>query len=302
MESEALLIPHTHLRLDLAALLLAAFERLYLLQPTEAPPKGAFKELVAQGQVALLSPPPLGDKLPWFERLIASYEEWGNMMRWPENVSLFRARPEVLEESVSEIKAAILGKPERREDPLLKARVILQLAQNLDQRLEELDFEYNFLKEQAGKLSSFILGNDPTVKRFESWMTNLVEPSWELSNLRERLLAWARLFLEIESHPNILVSDQIEVLEELLELAPEAQKMGSVSLSSASSLKSQEKLRELREKTKRLLKGIPLREETPPCLEIWRFEASPKALMKRLLRKDSPLEGGHFYFGLLKHA
>ncbi len=301
MESEALLMPHTHLRLDLAALLLTAFERLYLLQPTEALPKGAFKELVAQGQVRLLTPPPLGDKLLWFERLIASYEEWGNMMRWPENVSLFRARPEVLEESVSEIKAAILGRPEKREDPLLKARVILQLAQNLDQRLEELDFEYDFLKEQAGKLSSFILGNDPTVKRFESWMTNLVEPSWELPNLRERLLAWARLFLEIDSTPKIFVSDQIEVLEELLELTPKAQKMGSVSLAPAS-LKSQERLAELREKTKRILQGIPLREETPPFLEIWRLETSPKALMKRLLRKDAPLKEGHFYFGFLRHA
>ncbi len=296
-----MLIPHTHLRLNLANLLLLAFERLYLLQPTEAPPGGAFKELVDKGVVKIICPPPLGEKLVWFEQLITAYEEWGNMMRWPENVSLFKARPEVLEETVSEIKAAILGKEPQKEDPVFKARVILQLAQNLDQRLEELDFEYEFLKEQANKLANFILGHDPTVRRFENWVTHGIEISWELPNVKERLMAAARLLLMVQWPTNILVTDQIEVTETLLDLAPQPQRLGQVSLPSSETPNIEEK-KHVQEKIRRVLGGFPLWEEERPSLEWWSLPVEGKSLLAKLLNVKEKLKEGRTFLAHLHHV
>ncbi len=302
MEIKALLIPHTHLRLDLAELLLAAFDQIILLQPTEAPPKGAFAELLEKNLVTTINPPPLGEKLVWFERLIASYEEWGQMMRWPENVAMFRSRPEVLEETVSEIKAAILGTPQKQEDPDLKARIILQLAQNLDRRLEELDFEYEDLKNHARRLSDFILGQDPTVRRFEKWVVEEKEPSWQLTNLQERLLAFARLLkLRGEIPTENLVTDQWEVVETFLDLAPSAQKLGSLSLAPLSP--PRESLNQNKEKISKILtKNESLSEQKPPLLEIWKLSVSPLALFEALLRSKPCEEGGLTQVFYLRHA
>ncbi len=302
MELEALLFPHTYLRLDLAHLLLSVFDKIYLLQPTEAKPEGAFEELISKGIVIPLAPPPLKGKLIWFKRLIASYEEWGNMMRWPENVSLFKARPEVLEETVAEIKAAILGKDQKKEDPVFKARVILQLAQNLDRRLEELDFEYKFLKEQADRLSNFILGNDPTVKRSQNWITMGIEPSWELANLHERVLAAARLLLLTELPTNILVTDQLEIIETCLDLFPETQNLGKCTLKPFESIENQEERSLIQEKIKRIFQNIPLREEEAPALEIWKLPTGLKNLFESLLGKKSPKREGFSFLCHLWHV
>ena len=301
---EALLVPHTHLRFDLARLLLSVFDRVFLLQPTEAPPRGAFRELVEKGHVFLLTPPPLGEKLLWFERLIASYEEWGQMMRWPENVALFRSRPEVLEDTVAEIKAAILGKSPPKEDPVLSARIILQLAQNLDQRLEELDFEYEDLKGYARRLSEFILGQDPTVRRFENWVVEEKEPSWELVKLEERLLAFSRLITLIEQLPtSSLVTDQWEVVENFIDLVPEGQKRGQISITPVSSPEDLQLREEVQKKLFQLLanNGEKPQDVKPPLLEVWHLKASPPSLFKAYLEKG-PLEEGRTIIFYLRHA
>ncbi len=302
MKVEALLVPHTYLRLDLARLLLSLFDKIFLLQPTEAEPQTAFKELVTRGHVALLTPPPLGEKLVWFERLIRSYEEWGQMMRWPENVALFRARPEVLEETVSEIKAAITGNSPPKEDPDFTARVVLQLAQNLDQRLEELDFEYEDLKQHARRLSDFILGQDPTVRRFENWVTEGQEPQWELVNLEERFLAFARLVRLLKTLPTSnLVTDQWKVLETLVDLVSEARKLGQVSIALVSSQEDLEHKKETKEKLTRVLKGEKIEEQKLPLLEIWELKASVHSIFGAFLKKELLKEGNSLLF-YLRHA
>jgi len=300
LKIRALLIPHTHLRLDLAELLLAAFDQIILLQPTEAKPKGAFQELVERKLVDISTPPPLGEKLVWFERLISSYEEWGQMMRWPENVAMFRSRPEVLEETVSDIKAAILGGPQKREDPDLKARIILQLAQNLDQRLEELDSEYEDLKRHARRLSDFILGQDPTIRRFEKWVIEGQEPPWQLTNLEERLLAFARLLKLIGKVPTEnLVTDQWDVVETFLDLAPKAQKLGKINLIPISEGENNQN----KEKILKVLDGKePVEETTPPLLEIWQLPMAPLDLFEAILGTRLPEKQGTTRVFYLRHA
>ncbi len=232
MERIALLYPHTYLRQDLACLALALFDRLVMLQPSEKEPQAWWSRLIKLGRLKIITPPPFGEKLPWFERLVSSYEEWGQMMRWPENVSMFKAWPEAVEESVADIKAALLGRDSaQKEDPVLKARVILQLAHDLDQRLEELDQEYESLRQRASKLAEFVLGKDPTERHFPRWIVEGQEPHWDMLGLLERLRAWAVLVLLLPDLPNWVTTDQWAVVEELLDLAPEESKrLGSLPL------------------------------------------------------------------------
>ncbi len=284
MERIALLYPHTYLRQDLACLALAFFDGLVLLQPSEKEPQAPWARLVEKGLVKLVSPPPFGDKLPWFERLVRSYEEWGQMMRWPENVSMFKAWPEAVEESVAEIKAALVGRdPEQREDPVLKARVILQLAHDLDKRLEELDQEYESLRQRASKLAEFVLGKDPTERHFPRWIAEGQEPHWEMMGLEERLRAWAVLVPLLPELPSWVATDQWPVVEELLDLAPEESKrLGSLALEPLAPEDLEEKRPldpSFREKIEALLAGKLEEAKEGPRVEAWRIPYALKDLL-----------------------
>jgi len=286
---KALIYPHTHLRLDLASLLLAVFEKVVILQPSEALPQAAFASLVSKGWVEIITPPPFGEKLPWFERLVASYEEWGQMMRWPENVSLFKAWPEAVEESVAEIKQALTGRTDQQDDPILRARVVLQLAQNLDQKLEELDFEFERLKEQASRLSDFVVGYDPTLQRFPHWITEGREPNWELQGLPERMRAFARLLPLVGEIPSILATDQVEVRDTLLDLAQEAKRLGQISLTPVDLEKDREEILKIHQEK---LKNPSENQTTEgPKLEVWEIPHASKDLLKAVLEHERPGPG-----------
>ncbi|WP_041434463.1 hypothetical protein [Thermodesulfatator indicus] len=293
-ELKALLAPQTHLRLDLAALLLAAFDKIILLQPTEAVPEGPFTELVAKGLVETITPKPLGEeKLVWFKRLIASYEEWGQMMRWPENVAMFKSRPEVLEETVSEIKAQILGEDKPKVDPDLQARILLQLAQNLDRRLEELDFEYQDLKAHAEKLSEFIVGQDPTLRRFPDWVIEGKEISLELPNIQERMLAFAHLISMFDELPTVnIVSDQPDLVETFIDFCPDYQKLGTVSLPAVELDLETKNIESTKEKIRSILSGKKIEEKESPYLEIFKLNVTSKSLFGALKRGEKALEKG----------
>ena len=218
--SEAILYPETYLREDLAELAFRIFERLVLLRPAEYPPEGVARKLSEEDRVRFLYPPPLGEKLKTFLDLVLGYEEWGLMMRTPENVALFKGFPEPLEESVSDIKRALLGE-EKKEDPMLSARIVLALAERLDQKLETLDRELKNLEEKSRFLSRMIIGEDLTQTRFTRWVVETREPSWKLHALPERMLAWARLVPALSEIPEVLLVDQTEILEEWGDFSPQ---------------------------------------------------------------------------------
>ena len=224
---EALLYPQTYLRRDLAEAALQTVEQLVLLRPAEYPPEGLARELNREGRVRFLTPPPLGERLKTFLDLIRGYEEWGLLMRYPENVALFKGSPGPLEESVSEIKRALRGEDQREDDPVLSARIILALAERLDHKLESLDEELKRLEEKSRFLSRMIVGDTIEV-RFPRWVTEVREPHWELPALTERLRAWKKLLPVLPELPETLIVDQPALLEEWADLAP--QKMGSRSL------------------------------------------------------------------------
>ena len=217
--SEALLYPATYLREDLAELALRLVEQLVLLRPAEYPPEGVAKKLSEEGRVRFLYPPALGEKLKAFLDLVAGHEEWGLMMRTPENVALFKGFPQALEESVSDIKRALLGE-EKREDPLLSARIILALAERLDRKLESLDRELKNLEEKSRFLSRMILGEEPNGVRFARWVVEPKEPTRRLQALRERLIAWAKLSPRLSEVPEVLLVDQPDVVEEWKDFGP----------------------------------------------------------------------------------
>lgn len=292
MEKErvALLYPHTYLRQDLAGLAFCFFDQLILLQPSEKRPVH-LSTFLEDGLLQLVTPPPFGEKLDWFERLVKSYEEWGQMMRWPENLSMFKAWPEAVEESVSEIKALLLGKePGAKEDPVLKARVILQLAHDLDKRLEELDQEYESLRKRASKLAEFVLGIDPGPKSFPKWVTEGQEPHWELMALKERLRAWSVLVPLLPSLPSWVLTDQWPVVEEILDLVgKDLSPQASLALEALSledlpeSVKKRQRPFDSPEglqKIEAFLSGKMRESTTGPRLELWRLPYETRSLLE----------------------
>ncbi len=308
MELKALLVPHTYIRMDLATLALAFFDRLVLLQPSEKKPEAPFAKLIETGLIQIITPPPFGERLVWFERLVKSYEEWGLMMRWPENVSMFKAWPEAVEESVSEIKAELQGRKRTEDDPTLRARVILQLAFDLDKRLEELDQEYEHLQAKAMRLTDFVLGSDPVKPHFPRWVVEGREPNLELPGLAERLKAYAVLTPLLSDLPPMITTDQVEVVEDLLDVCPEKERLGSMAIEPVSWEDLPEVVLEKRrfrdtpegsQKVQALIEGRLEEASSGPRVEAWRLKAEVKGLLASMARLSeinlSPGETLFFY-------
>ncbi len=212
---EALLFPQTYLRKEVAQAALSVLERILLLRPAEYPPPGIARKLASEGRVSFVYLPKLGERLKAFLDLVKGCEEWGEMMRSPENVSLFRGLPQFLEESVSDIKRALLGNSGNavREEEDLRARLVLSLAERLDHKMEVLDEELRGLEEKSRFLSRMILGDTEGV-RFPKWVAEPKEPHWRLYGIPERLSAWRSLADRVEGLPKALLVDQPEVLDE----------------------------------------------------------------------------------------
>ncbi len=312
MELRALLVPHTYIRMDLATLALAFFDRLVLLQPSEKKPEAPFAKLIEAGLIEIVSPPPFGERLIWFERLVKSYEEWGLMMRWPENVSMFKAWPEAVEESVSEIKAELQGRKKVEDDPILRARVILQLAFDLDKRLEELDQEYEALQAKALKLTDFVLGSDPVKPRFPKWVVEGREPNWELQGLSERIKAYAVLTPLLPDLPSMITTDQLEVAENLLDVCPEKERLGSMAIQPLSwqdlpeAVLEKRRLRDTPEgnqKIQALIEGRLEETSSGPRVEAWRLKAEVRGLLASMAKlPGASLAPGETLFFYLARA
>ncbi len=271
-------------------------DSIVLLQPSEKKSKAPWAKLAETGLVKIITPPSFGERLVWFERLVNSYEEWGLMMRWPENVSIFKAWPEAVEETVSEIKAKLLGKEKPKDDPILLARVILQLAHNLDQRMEELDQEYEILQSQASRLTEFVLGQDLIELRFPKWIVQGQELTWNLQGIKERIKAYATLISLLPKIPNIIVTDQIEAMEELIDRSERYQKLGSMGVKPISWEDLPEIVLEKRrykdttdgiEKIKALLNGNLKEDSSTPRIEAWKLCVETKSLLASMNKSSS---------------
>ncbi len=297
MKIKALLYPHTYIRMDLASLVFSFIDSLVLLQPSEKTPDAPWTKLLEKGLIQIITPPPFGKKLVWFEQLVKSYEEWGLMMRWPENVSIFKSWPEAVEETVSEIKAELLGKKKpQQDDPILRARVILQLAYNLDKRLEELDQEYEILRSQATRLTEFILGQELVELRFPKWVIEGQEPNWILQGIEERIKAYALLIYLVPEIPNIILTDQIGAKEELIDACEKYQKLGSMAIEPVPWEELSETIHYKNEqdnmkKIKALLNGN-LEESSAPRVEAWKLYAETKSLLSSVYKSEKSLKPG----------
>ncbi|WP_456433018.1 hypothetical protein [Thermosulfuriphilus sp.] len=228
MKLSALVFPITYLRKDFLHLGLTFFDSLKVLSPTEEPPFEGAEELISKGQVNLCVPLPLGQRLPTFKKMIRDLEGWAQMMGRSGDLEVFKIIPrEVMEESVSSIKAALKGEPSGtpREDRLLEAQIFLTLAQNLDRRLDELEDEFRRLKEGALRLTEMIIGPEGP-SGFNKWVVEPVEVPEKSYLFRERLSAFVNLLFEARgiSPEDFLLTDQPEALE-ILEIACEKKRL-----------------------------------------------------------------------------
>jgi hypothetical protein len=188
-----LLYPASYLRRNTMLRLEQVFSKLTLLVPTEdinLPPPS----IGCSMEIEATAPAPLGDRLGWFTGLITNWKSWAEEIGLGEKIpasTLIRAA-EGEEESLQGILNTLRGA--EVPDPLLDARIFLQLSLDLDRRNDELQTDLDELAVHEDKLKSILQEPGELTDSRSSPKgpySPIIEP---LLMAKERLRAWAWLW------------------------------------------------------------------------------------------------------------
>jgi hypothetical protein len=215
-----LLYPASYLRRNTMLRLDQVFSKLTLLSPTEdinLPPPS----IGCSMEIEATAPAPLEDRLGWFTDLISNWKSWAENMGLGEKITastLIRAAAGE-EESLQGILNTLKGT--ELPDPLMDARIFLQLSLDLDRRNDELQTDLNKLAIHEDKLKSILqepweltdsLGS-PKVPH-----SPVIEP---LLMAKERVRAWALLWQKYTGKGSWPIGESI-IVKDLVDGAYEA--------------------------------------------------------------------------------
>jgi len=215
-----LLYPASYLRRNTMLRLEQVFSKLTLLVPAEGidlPPTPDSCSM----EIEAIVPAPLGNRLGWFTDLIGNWKSWAEDMGLGEKIpayTLIRAaagEEESLQGILNTLKGAEIA------DPLLNARIFLQLSLDLDRRNDELQTDLDELAIHENKLKSILQDpGEPT--------GSVVPPKAPCSPVietflmaRERLRAWALLWQKYTGKGPWPIGESIAV-KDLVDKAYEA--------------------------------------------------------------------------------
>jgi hypothetical protein len=189
-----LLYPASYLSRDTMLRLGQVFSKLTLLVPTEEDVNISPPSSNCSMEIEATAPAPLGDRLGWFTGLISNWKSWAEEMglgeKIPASTLILAAKGE--EESLQGILNTLRGT--EVPDPLLDARIFLQLSLDLDRRNDELQTDFDKMVIHEDKLKSIL--QDPGELTDSQGppkdpYSPIIEP---LLMAKERLRAWALLW------------------------------------------------------------------------------------------------------------
>lgn len=228
---QAILFPHTYIPAAVCEAVAAYFRPLRIYQPTSHKIPAPLQALSQKGSIKIVIPVRHDDEKT--AALLLEYRKMAELHQDGLRDYLKRRTQTVPffdESAISRLKGDIRkgASKAEKEEPLLKARLFLQMAQELDLQNEEISRKLEETRRTEKRLFSDLVGGSET-----SFQTTMRTPS--IQNvassghmLQSRIVAWAQLFWEdnvpeMTDGPIVLITTCREALEHLLERLPESE-------------------------------------------------------------------------------
>lgn len=225
-----LLYPVSYVRRNTMLRLGQVFSELTLLSPTEEIVAPQYPSTECSLEVKTIVPAPLMEDLEYFRDLIANWKSWAKEMGLGERnpgYTFSNARVNE-EESLSGILNTLRGN--KMPNPLLDARIFLQLSLDLDRDNDELQTDLDAMTLHQDKLKSIL--NDPIEPDKSKNMLNNAPPYIIESLLmpEERLTAWTLLWQRHASKQSLWQIGESLAIKDLIDKAYEALMPGKTAV------------------------------------------------------------------------
>jgi len=230
---QAILFPNTYISETVCEAVRTCFQRVQVYQPTRRQVPLQLQTLSQKGLVDISIPAEEDDDK--IDRLVKDYRNWAGLHQGGGLDYLKRQSgsiPFFDDTAIAQIKADIKQpvKAPAADDPLLNARVFLQIAQAYDLESEEITRKLVSMNQAEQNLFKNIIGES------EASTPNALRPQPKDGidstgyMILPRILAWAQLFLsdsvfDPTGAPTVFVTIHREALEFLMEQAPAAEQI-----------------------------------------------------------------------------
>jgi len=234
---QAILFPLTYVSETVCAALKTCFRRVRIYQPTRRQIPLPLQALSQKGLIDICIPVAGDDNE--IEILVKDYRQWAELHQGGVREHFLRQRgsiPFFDDTATAQIKADIkqTARAPEADDPLLNARVFLQIAQAYDLESEEISRKLIAMNQAERNLFKNITGasDAPDRNALRSQTKTGIDSSDYM--MPSRILAWAQLFLkdpkfdQAES-ATVFVTIHRGALEFLIEQAPTAEPVFKVS-------------------------------------------------------------------------
>lgn len=239
-QAKTLFFPDTSRVPEKTTGLLLLFEKIFYYLPVEPGPESVGKNdfFSETGLYQGYAPAPLGDDLDRFDRTIrelhTNLHDYTERLRGLTVASLIaEPSPDTDETSVSSLISAILTNREsttekqsstaaQERNRLWQARIVLKLAESYDREKEEVDARLAQLSQSEEQILTSLTGDDTDEKLDKIPTLSSEELRTKTDPLRQRIKAWAHLFLADSENnrihsPYILSTTRRDVAKVLFE-------------------------------------------------------------------------------------
>lgn len=218
-----ILFPHTYISPATAAAIRSVFSAVVVYQPVPGRQTPDMQALAESGFLEIVAPGPENrDRL---ERILQELERWGSLQQGGAGpLSVFLASqpgfdPLATDGSPARIAAEIRGRPAgppSEQEAAVRAAVFLQLAHQADHQDHQLSAELQACESAHARVLHALTGK---TARPASAAAGAAAPQEERL-LKQRLKAWARLFLQRPLEGPVFVTTSAEVIGLLAEKHP----------------------------------------------------------------------------------
>lgn len=231
--------PHTYLPPAVAAAIRASFASVVAYQPIGGRLPADMRRLAESGFLDIVAPGSTDD--PRLELLNRELEQWGRLhydgaglhaavrfSRCGQDAGSDDDSPAAL---VSEIKRCCGSSPvSEKEEPFMRARVFLHLAQQADFQAHRLQEDLvRFEKEQAALFES-LTGESPPRAAAVEWAGAHGHELPPERLIKQRIEAWARLYLRHPYPSSVFITASAEAIDLLAERHPAMRRISGVDV------------------------------------------------------------------------
>ena len=220
--------PFTYISEPVLEALSAFFKQIVVYQPSNLKIPESMQKPADSGLLEIHIPVKGNENK--IDNILKDYKSWANLHQGSE-MAFLKTKPDMIpffnDSYVSQIKTDIKKKKqkyqaEKKQDPLLNARIFLHIAQEFDMQNWEINKDLLLLEEKTLNLIDNLKGKDKLSFK-KNDIKKTLKPDYQSDYMTlDRIIAWTHMLQHDQDISELFITNNRSAIEHLVEKTPEA--------------------------------------------------------------------------------